>query len=71
MRKKYFERKKAEELNAVDSFEKSKKAKKTKFQTVDDKISQYLDPRKTKMIVDFNDGESVSIKSFVVKKKMK
>ena len=39
------------------------------FQNVEDKITQYLDPRKTKMIVDFNDGESASIKSFAVKKK--
>ena len=29
----------------------------------------YLDPKKTKMIVEFNDGESASIKSFAVKKK--
>ena len=41
------------------------------FQNVEDKITQYLDPRKTKMIVDFNGGESASIKSFAVKKKVK
>ena len=70
-RKKCFERKKEEELDAVDSFEKNKKAKKRKFQNVEDKITQYLDPRKTKMIVDFNDGESASIKSFAVKKTVK
>ena len=67
-RKKYFERKKEEELDAVESFKKNKKAKKRKFQNVDDKITQYLDPRKTKMIVGFNDSESASIKTFVVKK---
>ena len=46
---------KKEELDAVDSFEKNKKAKKRKFQDVEDKISHYLDPRKTKMIINFND----------------
>ena len=29
----------------------------------------YLDPRKTKMMVEFNDRESASIKSFAVKNK--
>ena len=57
-RKKYFERKKAENLDAVDSSEKNKKAKNKKFQSVEEKITQYLDPRNTKMIVEFNDGES-------------
>ena len=67
--KKYFERKREEELDAVDSFEKNKKAKKRKFQDVENKISHYLDPRKTKTIIDFNDRESASIKSFAEKKK--
>ena len=68
-RKKYFERKKAEELDVVDSFEKNKKAQKRKFRSIEDKITQYLDSRKTKMILEFNDGESASIRSFAVKKK--
>ena len=67
--KKYFERKKAEELDVVDSFEKNKKAQKRKFRSIEDKITQYLDSRKTKMILEFNDGESASIRSFAVKKK--
>ena len=65
----YFERKKAEELDVVDSFEKNKKAQKRKFRSIEDKITQYLDSRKTKMILEFNDGESASIRSFAVKKK--
>ena len=32
-------------------------------------LNECLDPRKTKMIVEFNDHESSSIKSFAVKKK--
>ena len=68
-RKKYYEKQRTEKLDAVDSYEKNKKAKKRKFQDIDNKICDYLDARKTKMIVDFNDSESASIKSFAVKKK--
>ena len=48
---------------------KTKKVRKRKFKTIDEKISSYPDPRKTKMIMEFNKTESVSIKSFAVKKK--
>ena len=68
-RKKYFERKKEVDLDAVNTFEKNKKAKKRKFQSVEDKILDCQDPRKTKMIIEFNDRESASVKSFAVKKK--
>ena len=68
-RKKYFERKREEDLDAVNTFEKNKKAKKRKFQSVEEKILDCQDPRKTKMIIEFNDGESASVKSFAVKKK--
>ena len=68
-RKKYYERQMAEELDAIDTYEKNKKVKKRKFKNVDEKIIECLDPRKTKMIIDFNDRESASIKSFAVKKK--
>ena len=67
-RKKYLERKKEEEIDAANSFEKNKKRKKRKFKTIDEKISSYSDPRKTKMIMEFN--ESASTESFAVKKKM-
>ena len=70
-RKKYYERKMAEELDAVDTYEKNKKVKKRKFKNVDEKITECLEPRKTKMIIDFNDRESPSIKSFAVKKNVK
>lgn len=43
--------------------------KKRKFQNINDKICDSLDPKKTKMILEFNDRESGSIKSFAVKKK--
>ena len=50
---------------------KNEKRSKRKFQDIDEKIADCLDPRKTKMIVEFNDRESASIKSFVVKKGVK
>ena len=53
----------------MNTFERNKKVKKRTFQTVEDKITYCNDPRKTKMVIDFNDGESASIKSFAVKKK--
>ena len=57
----------AEEVDAVDSFEKNNKAKKRKFKDIDEKTTFYLDPKKTKMVIKFNDRESASIKSFAVK----
>ena len=69
--KKYYERQEAEELDAVDSYEKNKRVKKRNFQDVENNICDLLDPCKTKMIIDFNDRESASIKSFAVKKKKK
>ena len=62
-RKIYLEQKKEEELDAVNSFEKNKKVRKRKFKTIDEKISSCSDPRKTKMIMEFNKTESASIKS--------
>ena len=52
-RKEYFENKMNEELDAVDSFEKkNKNRRKRKFQNIDEKIADCLDPRKTKMIAE-------------------
>ena len=62
-RKKFYEGQKTEEFDVVDSYEKNKKAKKRKYQDIDNKICDYLDSRKTKLILDFNDRESASIKS--------
>ena len=62
-------KKMAEELDAIDAYEKNKNVKKRKFKSVDEKITNCPDPRKTKMVIDFNDHESASIKSFAVKKK--
>ena len=59
----------AEELDAIDTYEKNKKVQKRKFKSVDEKITICLDSRKTKMILYFNDHESACIKSFAVKKK--
>ena len=43
--------------------------KKRKFKNVDENILECLDPRKPKMLVEFNNRESASIKSFAVKKR--
>ena len=40
-----------------------------KFKDIDENITFYLDPRKTELVVEFNDRESASIESFAVKKK--
>ena len=58
-----------EELDGVDSYEDNEKVKKRTFKEIDEKITDFLDPRKTKMVVEFNDRESAIIKSFALKKK--
>ena len=68
-RKKYFENKMEEELDTVESFAKNKNKRKRKFKNIDEKIAESLDPRKTKMIIKFNDHEAASIKSIAVKKR--
>ena len=50
-----------EELDAVNSFEKSKNRRKRKLKDLDERISECLDPRKTKMVIEFKDTESASI----------
>ena len=47
---------------------KKTKTRKRKFQNIDEKIADCLDPSKTKMIVEFDIRESASIKSFTFKK---
>lgn len=72
-RKEYFENKMDEELDAVESFEKSKNRRKRKHQDINLKITESLDPRKTKIVelncwvVELNNHDSASIKSFAVK----
>ena len=61
-RKQYYENQMEEELDG---------AEKRKFKKGDEKISDCLDPRKTKMVIDFNDRESASIKSFTVRERDK
>ena len=68
-RKKYYKRQMAKELDVVDTCEKNKKLKKRKFKCIDEKITNCFDLQKTKMIIDFNDRESASIKSFAVRRK--
>ena len=68
-RKKYYERQMPEELDGVDSYEKNKKVKKRRFKEIDKKTTDCLDPRRAKMVVQFNDTESASIRSFTVRKR--
>ena len=67
-RKEHFENKMDEELDSVESFLKSKNRKKKKIRDTDEKIAESLDPRKTKMVLEFNDHEAASINSCAVKK---
>ena len=67
-RKEYFENKMDEQLDSVDSFEKNKNRRKRKLKEIDGKIEECQDPRKTKMVIEFIDQDSASIKSFVIKK---
>ena len=68
-RKEYFENKMDEELDLVESFVKRRNKTKRKFKDIDEKIAESLDARKTKMVLEFNDHEAVSIKSIAVKKR--
>ena len=47
-REKYYERQMEEESYVIYSFEKNKKIKKRTFKKIDEKITDCLDPRKTK-----------------------
>ena len=67
-RKEYFQNKMDEEVDVVESFKKSKNRRKRKFKDIDEKIEECQEPRKTKMVVEFSNHESASIKSFAVKK---
>ena len=67
-RKEYFQNKMDEEVDLVESFKKSKNRRKRKFKDIDEKIEECQEPRKTKMVVEFSNHESASIKSFAVKK---
>ena len=69
--KEYLKNKMEEDIDAVNSFEqKFKKGKwKRKFQDIDSKVADAVDSRKTKMILEFNNWESASIKSFAVKER--
>lgn len=59
----YYDDKVEEELDAIDSFEKSKKKRKRKLYNIDVKIKNCLDPRKTKINLEFNNRESASIQT--------
>ena len=67
-RKEYFENKMDEKPDAVESFVKNKNKRKRKFKKIGEKIAEFLDPRKTKMVIELNDHEA-SIKSIAVKKR--
>ena len=68
-RKEYFENKMDEEFDAVKSFVKNKNKRKRKLKNIDEKIAESLYPRKTKIVIEFNNQEAASIKSIAVKKR--
>ena len=55
------------ELGVIDSFEKAKN--KRKLCHIDEKIENCFDLRKTKILLEFNNPKSDSIKLFAVKKR--
>ena len=68
------ERKKDEDLEAVDAFENKKKRNRVyfnskKINSIESQISDSMDMRKNKMMIEFNDSESSSIKHIAVKSK--
>ena len=64
-------RKKKEDLEAIDLFAKKnrKRLGMSKVDTLENKISNCHDLRKNKMIIEFNDRQSSSVKSIAVKSK--
>ena len=71
VRKESYELQKESDLNAVNNMEGRRKrtGKKTFFYNIDDKIDHVAKSKITKIILDFCVDESVSIKSFAVKRK--
>ena len=65
------ERKKEEDLEAIAGFERKKKKRKMfmrpTIDTIENKIKNCADMRKNKMVIEFNDSESSSVKSIAVK----
>ena len=57
-----------DELDAINRFEKDKNVKKRKLKYIEEKLTDCLDLRKIKMLIDFDNRESASIKSFAVRK---
>ena len=55
-------------LIRLSPLQEKKIKRKRKFKNVDEKIEGFLDPRKTKMVIEFNNYEAASIKSIAVKK---
>ena len=67
-RKEYFEIRWMRSLT-LSILLRNKNRSKRKLKDLDEKISDCLDSRKTRMVIEFNDRESASIKSFAIKKK--
>ena len=65
----YLERKKAEDLNAVNSFEKNTKSKKKGNSKLMMKKLARVQIQGKKMLIEFNNAEAASLKSIAVKKK--
>ena len=68
-RKESYQSKREEDLDSIDSLEArlKKKTEKRRFQDIDAKIREAVNSNRTKMILEFNCQESVSVKYFAVK----
>ena len=71
LRKEFLNNKMDEDLDSVDSFEQKLKRRKgkRKFKDIDSKKADAVDSRKTKVMLEFNNHQSASIKSFAVKER--
>ena len=70
--KENLERKRDEDLEAIEAYENKKKSTRSffnskKINSLEDQISDSLDMRKNKMLLEFNDSQSSSIKQIAVK----
>ena len=70
--KENLERKRDEDLEAIEAYENKKKSTRSffnskKINSLEDQISDSLDMRKNKMLLEFNDSQSSSINQIAVK----
>ena len=68
--KKYFERKKEEDLDAVNTFEKNRKAKKENFKVLRKKLQIAMTPEKLKWQLNLMMENQLALNLLLLRKKM-